>query len=216
MTILTRKKKAGVSYAQFGCVAHYSRGGAVCPNNLTVSEHKITKALLGALTDILAYPDITARFVEQAQRRIAALSKSAELTDDGADRRIRDCERRIANLTETLAKLGWSEAIAAKLKAEEAGLSRLKVERSKNTNAPRAPLPHPTLIAQDFKSLLGILRADPVQGRDILSQFVSPLVMTPEGENPDRSYRATGAFDLSFFLGPRESGFGKSSCAGRI
>jgi hypothetical protein len=29
------------------------------------------------------------------------------------------------------------------------------------------------LIAQDFRNLLGILRADPVQGRDILSQFAA-------------------------------------------
>ena len=40
--------------------------------------------------------------------------------------------------------------------------------------------------------------------------------MTPEGEGPSRSYRATGAFDLSFFLGAaaKNDGSSKSSCAG--
>ena len=38
----------------------------------------------------------------------------------------------------------------------------------------------------------------------LLARFVAPLVMTPEGKSPDRSYRATGAFDLSFFLTSRE------------
>jgi hypothetical protein len=56
----------------------------------------------------------------------------------------------------------------------------------------------------------------PIRGRELLAKFVSPLVMTPEGENPDRSYRATGAFDLSFFLGPQGRGFGESGCAGAL
>lgn len=215
MTILTRKQKAGVSYAQFGCVAHYSRGASVCPNNLTVSERKVMAALMGALRDTLGHPDVIARFVDQAQRRIAAQAKNTH-ADDDIDRRVREAERRIANLTDTLAKLGWSDAIAAKLKEEEGTLARLKGERGKVARTDDRPLPHPTRIAADFKSLTGILAADPVRGRELLSRFVAPLVMTPEGESPDRSYRATGAFDLSFFLGPQGSGFGKSSCAGRI
>ena len=32
---------------------------------------------------------------------------------------IRECERRIANLTDSLARVGWSEALAAKLHDEE-------------------------------------------------------------------------------------------------
>ncbi len=218
MTILTRKQKAGVSYAQFGCVAHYSRGSSVCPNNLTVSERKVTAALLAALRDTLSHPDVIARFVDQAQRRIAAVGKKSAGPESESERRVRESERRIANLTDTLAKLGWSDAIAAKLKDEEATLARLRSERAKvaKTEADR-PLPHPTRIAADFRNLTGILQADPVRGRELLSRFVAPLVMTPEGKSPDRSYRATGAFDLSFFLGPPQgSGFGKSSCAGRI
>lgn len=95
-------------------------------------------------------------------------------------------------------------------------LGRLKSERTAAADqAPRA-IPHPTLITADFGRMLGILSADPTRGREILSRFVAPLVMTPEGKNPDRSYRATGAFDLGFFLGPSREGFGKSSCAGAI
>ena len=140
--------------------------------------------------------------MSEAQRKITALDKKTPNVD--AERRVHESERRIANLTETLAKLGWSDAIAAKLKEEESVLVRLRAERSKTKPEGGRPLPHPTVIAADFKNLLGILKADPIRGREILSRFVAPLVMTPESENPDRSWRATGAFDLSFFLGPRE------------
>jgi site-specific DNA recombinase len=215
MNITSRKVKAGVSYAQFGCVAHYSRGAAICPNNLTVSEKKVTAALVAALKETLSDPEVLGRFVDQAQRRIAAASKKTPGPADEVERRVRECERRLANLTETLAKLGWSDAIGAKLKAEEEQLSRLKSERTTAKDETSRPIPHPTLIAADFGHVLGILSADPVRGREILSRFVAPLVMTPKGKSPDRSYRATGAFDLSFFLAPHP-GVGNSSCAGRI
>lgn len=217
MTILTRKTKRGVSYAQFGCVQHYSRGSSVCTNNKTISEQKVTRALLAALHDTLNDPELVKRFVESASRRIAALGKKTGAAGEEADRKLRECERRMANLTETLAKLGWSDAVATKLKEEEATLGRLKAERARGASAETGRVvPHPALIAEDFKRLRRILEADGVRGRELLARFVAPLVMTPEAENPDRSYRATGAFDLSFFLGPQGRGFGKSSCAGRI
>lgn len=83
---------------------------------------------------------------------------------------------------------------------------------------PRA-LPSPTAIAGYLDNLLGVLQTDSVRGRELLSRFVSPIIMTPETENPVRRYRATGAFNLSFLLtaaASGESGSGKSSCAGRI
>ncbi len=43
---------------------------------------------------------------------------------------MQECERRIANLTEGLAKVGWSEALAAKLRDEEVQLGKLKGERT--------------------------------------------------------------------------------------
>jgi hypothetical protein len=65
-------------------------------------------------------------------------------------------------------------------------------------------------------NLFTLLETDPARGREILSRFVAPIVMTPEAEGPARRYRATGAFNISFFLGALSSGSGKSSCAGRI
>lgn len=144
------------------------------------------------------------------------------------DRRLRDSERRVANLTESLAKLGWSDALASRLREEEAQLGRLKTERTAATKAlaPRV-LPNPTAIAGYAKNLFTLLETDPVRGREILARFVAPVVMTPEvapwaqtpaqGEGPPRRYRATGAFNLSFFLtGALNDRSGKSSCAGRI
>jgi hypothetical protein len=43
-----------------------------------------------------------------------------------------------------------------------------------------------------------VLASDAARGRELLARFVSPIIMTPETENPVRRYRATGAFNLSF------------------
>ena len=124
-------------------------------------------------------------------------------------------------LTEALAKVGWSEALAAKLREEEAILGRLKTERTAAGRRPAAPVvPHPGAIAGYLKNLFALLDTDPVRGREVLSRFVSPVVMTPENaEGPERRYRATGAFNLSFLLTAAAEGetrSGKFSCAGAI
>lgn len=216
MTIVGARKKGPTSYARFGCSSHYNRGASICANAVTLSERKITAALLAALTETLGHPDHVKRFVEQAQREMVRLEKK-DADDDGGERRVRECERRIARLTETLAKLGWSDAIAAKLKEEEAHLARLKVERAKSAKpAGGRSIPEPKVIAEDFRRLHGILKADAVRGRELLARFVSPLVMTPKVEGPSRSYRATGAVNLSFFVEGTRDGASNSGCAGRI
>jgi site-specific DNA recombinase len=228
MSITSTKKKAGVSYARFGCTTHASRGAAICPNALSVSEKRASRVLLHALRDKLDRPELIERFVAVFRQRSNALRSANPAATDELDRRVRDCERRVANLTESLAKLGWSDALASKLRDEETQLCRLKAERTAvSKKTPARILPHPTAIAGYLKNLFTLLETEPVRGREILARFVAPIVMTPEiepsprglanGEGLGRRYRATGAFNLSFLLSSASSArFGKSGCAGRI
>ncbi len=220
MTVVGRKEKAGVSYARFGCTAHYSRGAAICPNSLTVSEKKASRTVVDALKDKLERPELVERFVSSFNERAKELQRESGRDGDDGDRRIRDCERRVANLTESLAKIGWSDALASRLRDEESELGRLKAERTAaaRRDTPRV-VPHPAAVAGLMKKLLPVLETDPVRGRELLSRFVSPIVMTPETEGPVRRYRAAGAFNLGFFLNAAVSsdkGSGKFGCAGRI
>jgi hypothetical protein len=106
MTIVGRKTKAGVSYARFGCTAHYSREAAICPNALSVSEKKASRTLVNALREKLARPEVIERFVSKFTQRATALQSAGPGSNDDSERRVRDGERRIANLTESLAKVG--------------------------------------------------------------------------------------------------------------
>jgi len=217
MTIVGRKMKNGVSYATFGCTAYHSRGASICANGLSVSEMKASRTLVNALKEKLVQPDLIERFVAKFKQRTAARHKEAGSPTDDIDHRVRDCERRLANLTESLAKLGWSDALASKLREEETLLGKLKTERTaKAKESDVRVVPHPTAIAGYLKNLFALLETDPIRGREILSRFVSPIVMTPEVEGPSRRYRATGAFNLSFFLGAPSPVLEKVGCAGRI
>ena len=219
MTVIGRKMKAGVSYTRFGCTAHASRGASICSNALSISERKASQTLVNALRDKLDRPELVERFISVFRQRVAA-GLAHKPQADAPDARLRDCERRIANLTEALAKVGWSEALAAKLREEEATLGTLKSERaSAARQAPPPAIPDQATVAGYLKNLFAVLETDPVRGRELLSRFVSPVVMTPELEGPERRYRATGAFNLSFILTAAavgESRSGKLGCAGRI
>lgn len=110
MTVVGRKTKAGVSYARFGCTAHASHGASICANALSISEKKASRTLVNALRDKLARPELVERFVAAFKQRTAG-----RLTEGSgpvaSERRVRDCERRVANLTEALARVrighGW-------------------------------------------------------------------------------------------------------------
>lgn len=219
MTIVGRRWKNGTAYARFGCTTHYSRGASICPNGLSVSEKRTSRALVDALKGKLDRPHLVERFVARFRERTAAGKNDGSGTCLKVEHSVRDSERRIANLTEALAKVGWSEAVASKLRLEEAALNRLKLEAGRlATPGPvRRSLPSAATIAGYLKGLLALLETDPARGRELLSRFVAPVVMNPERDGSKRVYRATGAFDLSFLLTAAASGSsrsGKSGCAG--
>lgn len=103
MTVIARKVKNGIPYARFGCTTHYSRGASICPNGLSVSETKASRALIDALKEKLDRPELVERFVTTFKQRAASLSGAKQSVED-RQQRARDCGRRIANLTEALAR----------------------------------------------------------------------------------------------------------------
>lgn len=49
MSVVGQRTKNGVRYATLGCGTHNSRGDAICDNALTISEKRITTALIESL-----------------------------------------------------------------------------------------------------------------------------------------------------------------------
>ena len=99
-------------------------------NGLSVSERKAQNAIVGALKEALDRPEALARFESAFRDRAHELEAEGRASTPDLDRSVRDAEKRVANLTESLARVGWSDALGAKLADEERRLEALKAERS--------------------------------------------------------------------------------------
>ena len=199
MGVIGQRKKAGVRYVTFGCTGHATRGSAICPNGLTISERKLNAWIFNDLQKKLLAPGAVAYFVDAFNRELAKAAKAPAPTAD-LDREIAVAERAIANLTDALARVGYSDAIAARLRDEEARLRDLKARRAEIRSAPSVRvLPSPKVVEGYIRNLFESLERDPERARGLLRAHFeqSPLILTPQSEGPDRRfYRATGAFNL--------------------
>jgi hypothetical protein len=96
-----------------------------------------------------------------------------------------------------MAATGFSEALLAQLREEEANLAGLKTRLASAARESRPKvLPHPRLIQRCIDQLLDFLAVDPEKARAVLVRHMPPLILTPERQ----TYRITGGFNLSLFL----------------
>ncbi len=66
-------------YVSFGCTVHGSRGDTHCANSTTISEKKITEALLGALREVLTGPEVREAFARAFERRVGERARAARV-----------------------------------------------------------------------------------------------------------------------------------------
>ncbi len=218
MGVVGVKTKGEYRYATFGCSARHTKGDAICKNSLTVSERKASGAIVGALQDTLIESGLLPRFVERFNQRILRARQGDTDKDfNGLQREILTAELRVRNVTEAIAKAGWSEALNAQLVAEETRLRSLMDQHRGLLQRLNVPVP---LIPQNHveslvRNLLGTMDADPRSGRELLAKHVGPITLTPKINGSSRWYEASGAFDLSVVL-KSDRVLENSSCGGWI
>jgi site-specific DNA recombinase len=215
IVIVSRRYKGSnaTGYANFGCATNRSRGDALCANARTVSERKVTEAVVRALQEQLTRPDLVSKFVDSFSKHFDQLARGS-----GGDE-IRDLERqvdraaaRVKNVTAAMAAAGFSEALLAQLKEEEATQATLKSRLAATSQVKRPKvLPHPRIIESYLGRLLEVLDTDKAKARELLGRHMPPLVLTPVG----RGYRVTGGFNLSVCLddSPSAPGAGATDAA---
>src|SRR5207244_1660520 len=109
------------------------RGAAICANNSTVSEKKVRESVLGFLKQTFSDPELVQRFIQRFQEHFAHIEKgapAAELTEH-----IHKAEQRVRNLLDALAKMGWSESLAGRVKEEEEQLAGLRTRAAELSKA---------------------------------------------------------------------------------
>lgn len=197
MTIVSGKLKAGVRYANFGCTSYAQRGAAICGNNRTVGERKITSAVLGALGRELDRPELLDRFVTAFRRHRLRIADAGRKGQHDAVRALREAETRLQNVTDAMARVGWSSALAEQLRQEEERVARARMMAAPAVT-PLPRLPEPAELHAHLRNMVGMLTVDAGRGRAILQRYLAPMHCTPMATG---GYRAVGNFDLALAAG---------------
>ncbi|MBS2023350.1 MAG: recombinase family protein [Deltaproteobacteria bacterium] len=209
MSVIGASVRDGRRYPQFGCSARKNKGRSVCSNGMTISEDKLNKMVLGALSDALLAPGCIDRFVARFNARVAAAQEGNAVEEARAQalKAVLDQEERVRRLTDAVVQAGWSDALGVRLKQEEARLAALRqdVPAAGETAGVRI-VPHPAKIETYLRDLMGTLYSTPERGRQLLAKHLGKITLTPQVVGGRRYYEATSNFDLSVTLaGDREA-----------
>lgn len=197
MSIASRKMKKGIGYANFGCSTNRKRGASICPNGATISERKITEALVAALRETLTASDIADSFVRKFERRLAERASKPVSGRDPA-RLLRDAEVRVKNVTAAIARMPDSEALYEQLAAEESTVKRLRVEivQAKPATGPRTA-PSAAAVRGAIATFLDQLgQLAPERGRELLARVLPHKLTLRRKDDAPGTWEVTGAVRL--------------------
>ncbi len=204
MSIASQKTKAGVRYANFGCTAHRSRGVSICANNTTISETKISTALVEALRDTLASPEVQEIFATAFRKRVEARSKPGKAPD--FERELRAAEQRVQNATRLIIEMPDDLELRRHREVDKAEVRRLLAAMAAHKAPTAQVIPQPNAIKAALAGFLDVLAtAAPERGREALARTMSPLTVTPDGEKPGH-LSVTGSLNLASCLANCSSG----------
>ena len=162
----------------YGCAAHKDRGPAVC-GGVAANHAEVDRVVLEHVRGALTAPDVLAWIEQEALRRADELAREDSAQVNADRTREQRVQREIERLTDAVAQMGLSTALAERLRKAEAERDALKRAR---TRAAVAPLPS-TIRAQVHALVTGLdvaLRADVARARDALRAMLGDVQLIEE------------------------------------
>jgi hypothetical protein len=172
-------------YARYGCSARHHKGPSVCANGLTIGEARLTDAVVGALRSYFASPDYERWLAQSYEAYLRARARAARRDDHVArlEGEVRSAEARVEKVTEALARIGYSEPLAAKLRAEEARLLNAREALAGAAPAAKAPAPPPSYsreaVLAVVENLAAAVLVKPQKSKALLQAVVEGILMDP-------------------------------------
>lgn len=214
LSVRSAKVKKGVRYVNFGCTAHSSRGGSICPNGATISEKQVNDALIEALRDTFAAPETQEVFARAFEKRVGdrgAPGSKAEL-----QRQLDAAQRRVANATRLLVEMPDDLDIRRQRQSDQNEIRRFEAELAEAAKAGPQIVPDRKLLAAGAADLLEtIATGAPERAREALARCMTPLSVTPKKEGPSR-FHVAGTIDLAQVAASGSSGGTPGSLIYRI
>lgn len=168
-----------INLQSYGCAAHKDRGPAVCAG--TMAPRRATDVRLTSLVrDQILSPEIMIKTRRELGAMLTANDRSG--SHDHAQKRLREVQREIANLSQAIATAGLSDALHKRLTAAETELRGLQ-----RTLAPIATA-KPTVdkLMAGYKrlalELAEVMATDTERARPILRRLLGDVRMIQEGK----------------------------------
>lgn len=201
----------------YGCAAYKDRGPVACANASIVSRANLERRLMSEVREQLLRPAELDELQRQVRDVLGSMRSEASRNERGARARLGDLAKEIDNLVASIAVVGISPAIAARLKAAEA--EKVTIEAQLASNSPGAASAAVDNVMGRYKALLLNLtdalgaETDREHTRRLLAELLGPVVV---GRDDDGAY-AEMTEPAERLLAAAGGGFvDNRGCGGRI
>lgn len=109
----------------YGCAAHKDRGPTVC-GGVVANHAEVDRVVLEHVRGALTAPDVLAWIEQEALRRADELAREDSAQANADPTRVQRVQREIERLTDAVAQMGLSTALAERLCKAEAERDALK------------------------------------------------------------------------------------------
>jgi len=169
-----------VSARNYGCAAAKDRGQAVC-SGIEARVVEVERVFLDYLRALLNDPATLARLEREAIAHEAALARDAGTSASSDRRRASELSAEIARLTDAIATVGISPALAERLKASEAALQAIEraPARAGVTSLPAAMRARVRALADGLEAAL---REETPRAREALRAAFGEIRLVADGE----------------------------------
>lgn len=196
-----------INARDYGCAAHKDRGPAVCAG-VRIRRQVAELRLTAHVRDELLAPARLAELERQVRERLAAIQRESAGAHRQAAARRAELDREIERLTDAIAAVGISPALAERLKKAERTREALDgpPARAPSVDVGSGLRAHLRARALD---LAGALARDTARGRDVLRDLLGEVRLKPDGEAlyaefepaADRALLAAGGVSLGRVAG---------------
>lgn len=165
-----------VSATAYGCAARKDRGAVVC-KGVRVKRVDAEAAVLGYVRDELMSPAAVKAFEAGVRDYLAEIRRGSRNDDGKRKSQVVELEREVERLTDAIAQIGYSSAIADRLKRAEL---ELKAARATSVPAPAADIiPDAVKRFRDVVLRLeATLATDIDRAREMLRDILGQVVIT--------------------------------------
>lgn len=192
MTAISGKNKG--QYRQYGCTTHYTRGESVCPNGMTISESKAAEKIVEAIRLRFRKPAVAEDIARLFERQAVLFVKA--LPETSVTKQLAAAERKVRNLYDAVANLGYSDGLKAAIQVAETDVAELRElarKETRRTGCGRATIPVKRVQAC-IERILETLSLDVEAARRLLLRRVPPILLIPTDEG--YKFEAEWEFEL--------------------